>query len=327
MTLDPTALVGRVLGPYTVDQLLGQGGFAWVFAARLSGRRAVALKVLNPRYGGDRVIRDRFRREAATAAELQHPNIVPILDVGEADGLAYFSMDLFADSLGARLQREGPLGEAQLIRLGADIASGLAFAHERGVVHRDINVHNILLHEDGSGVIGDFGIAHALSSAKPQSRPPITLGTPQYMSPEHAQGRPVDGRSDIYSLGVTLYKAASGRTPFRASDWFELARMHVEEAPPRLRSSRPDLSTRFERVILRCLAKEPADRYRSATALRDELLQIAQRTRRTPSFGRTPDGHGIPPAASWRRYRWVLAPLVALVVIAAVAALVVWVGR
>ena len=299
-----------------------------MFAAEMQDGQAVALKVLKPRYGGDPIVEARFRREAETAANLRHPNIVRILDVGESGGLAYFCMELYPDSLAARLEREGPLEEGYLIQMGADVANGLQFAHQQGLVHRDINVHNVLLHASGGAVIGDFGIAHAITTARRESRARVTIGTPQYMSPEHARGELLDGRSDIYSLGVTLYKAATGTTPFTSTDWFELARMHLEESPRKPRSLRPELSVRIERIILRCLAKEPAERYPSAQALREELQHVGDRRRRTSGFGRVTvsatDSDSPSALDPWLK---VLLPVLALLVIGLVAALVVLAGR
>jgi serine/threonine-protein kinase len=327
MTLAPEALLGRVVGGFTLERLIGRGGFAWVFAARRADAAPAAVKILKPRYAGDRTVETRFRQEALTAAQLRHPNIVRILDVGRADGLTYFAMDLYPDSLASRLAREGPLAEPDLVRLGLDIASGLEFAHGKGVVHRDINVHNILLGPNGEAVITDFGIAGAVSTFTRPSGTHGTVGTPQYMSPEHAQGERLDGRSDLYSLGVTLYKAATGEVPFRSTDWFELARMHVEERPEKPRKRRPDLSARLERVILRCLAKDPPDRYQSAAALCEDLLQLGARDRITASFGRTTAGPALTSRVTrGERLRFLL-PLLAVVVVALIAALVVWVGR
>ena len=267
----PTDLVGRTVGPYDLERLLGQGGFAWVFRGRELDGTPVAVKVLMPRYAGDPQFERRFRNEAETAAQLQHPNIIRIRFVARSVNYVYFGMDLCADSLAARLQREGPLPEADIVRITGDVGQGLRFAHARGVIHRDLKPDNILLRSDGSAVITDFGIARALSGYVASTGVNMTIGTPQYLSPEQAQGRPLDGRVDFYSLGVTLFKAATGEVPFASTDWFELARMHVEDAPPSLRKKRPDLSKRFERVVMKCLAKHPDDRYRNASDLLADL--------------------------------------------------------
>src|SRR5205823_955625 len=189
-------------------------------------------------------------------------------------GYVYFGMDLCADSLAARLRREGPLPELDIVQITEDVAQGLGFAHGRGVIHRDLKPDNILLRSDGSAVISDFGIARALSGHVASTGVDMAIGTPQYLSPEQAQGRPLDARVDFYALGVTLFKAATGEVPFTSSDWFELARMHVEQAPPSLRKRRPELSNRFERVVMKWLAKHPDDRYRDAAQLLADLAQV-----------------------------------------------------
>jgi len=282
MTLDATALVGRLAGPYRLDRVLGEGGFSWVFAGHHDADgRPVAVKVLKPRYAGDPQFRRRFRNETEVASRLDHPNIVRIHEVGGDGDLAYFAMDLHPDSLGSVLEREGPLPEARLLRIAEDIGQALSYAHGQEVVHRDIKVDNILLAQDGRAVLTDFGIARVATTGATGTGPNMTIGTPHYISPEQAQGRPVDGRADLYALGVTLYKAATGELPFRSSDWFELARMHVEEPPTPPTSRRPELSGRFERVMLRCLAKHPDDRYPSAEALVSELAALAAGQRQT----------------------------------------------
>jgi len=267
----PTDLVGRTVGPYDLEGVLGQGGFAWVFRGRELDGSPVAVKVLKPRYAGDPQFERRFRNEAEMAAQLQHPNIIRIRFVARSGSYVYFGMDLCADSLAARLQREGPLPEPDIVRITEDVAQGLRFAHGRGVIHRDLKPDNILLRADGSAVISDFGIARALSGHVASTGVDMAIGTPQYLSPEQAQGRPLDARLDFYALGITLFKAAAGEVPFASSDWFELARMHVEDAPPSLRKRRPELSKRFERIVMKCLAKHPDDRYRDASELLGDL--------------------------------------------------------
>ena len=268
----PSDLLGRTVGPYDIERFLGQGGFAWVFAGRELDGTPVAVKILMPRYAGDPNLESRFRNEAETAAKLQHPNIIRIRFVARSGGYVYFAMDLCSDSLAARLEREGPLPEVDIVRVAHDVARALQFAHAQGVIHRDLKPDNILLHSDGRAVLSDFGIARAVSGYVASTGVNMTIGTPQYLSPEQAQGRPLDARLDFYALGVTLFKAAIGEVPFVSTDWFELARMHVEAAPPSLRKRRPQLSKRFQRVVMKCLAKHPDDRYRDAGAL---LLDLA----------------------------------------------------
>jgi len=288
MTGAPTDLVGRSLGPYHLERLIGQGGFAWVFVGREPDGTPVAVKLLKPRYAGDPNFEARFRNESETAAKLEHPNIVRIRSVSKAGPYVYFAMDLCADSLGARLAREGPLPELEIVHIAQDIARGLAFAHGQGVIHRDLKPDNILLRSDGRAVITDFGIARAISGYVASTGVNMTIGTPQYLSPEQAQGRSIDQRADFYALGVTLYKAATGEVPFTHSDWFELARMHVEDPPPALRKKRPELSKRFERVVFKCLAKHPDDRYQTATELAADLGDLAAQQGATPELGIAP---------------------------------------
>ena len=322
MTLDPQQLVGRELGGYTLDRLLGQGGFSWVFAARAANGSAGAVKVLKPRYAADPQFATRFRNEAKVASELDHPHIVRIHGVGTVGDLSYFAMDRYPDSLASILEREGPLAEARILAIAIDIADALSYAHAAGVVHRDIKVDNILIRSDGAAILTDFGIARAAGQAT-STGVNMTIGTPHYVSPEQAQGRTLDGRSDLYALGVTLYKAATGDLPFRSTDWFELARMHVEDPPTPPTARRPDLSHRFERVVLRCLAKHPDDRYPSAAELAADLRKIVAGSRMTveipmPALRTTAEraaGRGSQSPWLWRIGGVVLMVLVALLVV------------
>ena len=288
MTNAATDLVGQTLGPYTLERLLGQGGYAFVFAARQPDGTPVAIKVLKPRYAGDPQFESRFRNESETAAKLEHPNIIRIRSVAKTRDHVYFAMDLCADSLGARLAREGPLSEAGILRLARDITGALQFAHDQGVIHRDLKPDNVLIRSDGGAVLTDFGIARAVSGYTASTGVNMTIGTPHYLSPEQAQGRPLDQRADFYALGVTLYKAATGDVPFSSTDWFELARMHVEDPPPSLRKKRPELSKRFERVVLKCLAKHPDDRYANAAELRADLDEVEEKRRPSVTLGTAP---------------------------------------
>ena len=290
MTNAATDLVGRTLGPYSLERLLGQGGFAWAFVGREQDGTPVAIKVLKPRYAGDSQFESRFRNESETAAKLEHPNIIRIRSVAKTGEHVYFAMDLCADSLGARIAREGPLPEEDILRLARDITSALEFAHQQGVIHRDLKPDNVLIRSDGAAVLTDFGIARAVSGYVASTGVNMTIGTPHYLSPEQAQGRPLDQRVDFYALGVTLYKAATGEVPFSSNDWFELARMHVEDPPPSLRRKRPELSKRFERVVMKCLAKHPDDRYANAAELRADLDEVEQKGRPTATMGAAPVG-------------------------------------
>jgi serine/threonine-protein kinase len=288
MTVPAPDLLGRSLGPYRLERLLGQGGFAWVFLGRETDGSPVAVKVLKPRYAGDPQFESRFRNESQTAAKLQHPNIIHIRAVGKDGRNVYFGMDYCPDSLGARIARDGPLPEADLVRIARDVVRALGFAHAQGIIHRDIKPDNVLLREDGSAVLSDFGIARAVSGYTASTGHNMTIGTPQYLSPEQAQGRGLDHRVDFYALGVTLFKAATGEVPFNASDWFELARMHVEEPPPSLRKKRAEISKRLERVVVKCLAKHPDDRYQDDAELAADLDQVLGGKRPTVELGAAP---------------------------------------
>ena len=280
---------GTVLGPFTLDRLLGQGGFASVWAAHRADGGTAAVKILKPRYAGDEDFELRFRQESQFAANLSHPHIIKIGEIGREGMLVYFSMDLYPASLAIALA-DGPLPEPQLVGIMRDVAEALAFAHGQGVVHRDIKPDNILLTPEGQAVVSDFGIARAVSGYVSATGVNMTIGTPHYLSPEQAQGRPLDGRSDLYSLGITLYKAATGDLPFKSKDWYELARMHVEEPPAPPRIAHPDLSRKLERIILRLLAKHPDDRPATADELLAELEAMQDPDRDTRSF-RVPDAY------------------------------------
>ena len=323
MALDPDTLIGRTVGPYTIEELVGSGSFAWVFRARSPDAGAVAVKILRPRYSGDPQFDTRFRNEFQVASELRHPNVIRILDVGQDDAMTYFVMDYCPESLAARVERDGPLPETALLSVASQMCQALRFAHDAGFIHRDIKPDNILFTDSGRAVLADFGIAKAVSGFVAATGANMTIGTPHYLSPEQAQGRAMDGRTDLYSLGVTLYNASTGNLPFRSTDWFELARMHVEEAPARPRSLRPDLSERVERIILKLMAKHPDDRYQTARDLEQDLAEIQRASRATATFGSSTTS--APPVESGTRRRWIRNVL-AVVVVIVVAALVIVVG-
>jgi serine/threonine-protein kinase len=188
-------------------------------------------------------------------------------------------MPRLAGSLEAALGESTAVEEERIIAAARDIARALAFAHETGVIHRDIKPQNILF-DDDRAILSDFGIARAVAGYVSTTGKQLVLGTPHYISPEQARGMPLDGRTDIYALGVTMYRAATGELPFRSSDWFELARLHVEEPPVPPRTRKPELSKPLERIILTCLAKDREERYLSAAALADELDTLLKTTGR-----------------------------------------------
>ena len=274
----PERYLGRHLGRFRVDAIVGSGGFAWVYKGYDPELDIpVAIKVLKPQFAGEEAFETRFRHEASIAAKLRHPNIIRILAVGREGTAVYFVMDYLTAGLDSRLDMLGTLPETLLIRLGMDVAAALAFAHREGVIHRDIKIDNILFDEHGNAIVADFGIARAVSGYVEQTGTNMVVGTPQYFSPEQARGQTLDGRADIYSLGVTLFRAGAGVLPFRGDDWYEIARQHVEDEPPHPREFNPAMSEEMERIILKCLQKQPEDRYPTGDALRTELVQLLGR--------------------------------------------------
>ena len=250
-------------------------------ATRQGWESDIALKVLKPKYARDAQFTSRFLNESAVAGELRHPNIVRILDVGQDGEASYFAMPRFPTSLAQRLEAEPFLPEREVARTAQDIARALAFAHETGIIHRDIKAHNIMLDAQGVGVLTDFGIARTVASYVSTTGKQMTIGTPHYISPEQARGLPLDGRTDLYALGVTMYRAVTGQLPFRSSDWYELARLHVEEPPAPPREVRPEISRAFEKIVLTCLEKDRERRYPTAMELAEDLEGILTGKRST----------------------------------------------
>ena len=268
------ARVERVLTEhYTLDREIGRGGMGIVYQARDRRlKRQVAVKLLPPELAFRPEIRSRFLKEAETAAGLSHPNIVPIYAVDERDGLVYFVMACIdGETLGQRMQARGPLPPSEVRRILSEVADALAYAHARGVVHRDIKPDNILLDgESGRPMVTDFGIARAVSDSG-DSRLTATgmaIGTPAYMSPEQSAGeRDVDGRSDLYSLGVVGYQMLCGVPPFTAGSTPALLVKHLSERPVPISDRRPDTPPDLAEAVMRLLAKDPADRYATASDL------------------------------------------------------------
>ena len=259
-----------VSGRFSIERELGRGGMGIVFLARdVALDRPVAIKLLPPALASNPEHRARFLREARTAAGLSHPNIVPIHLVEEKDGLVYLVMALIdGESLGERVRRAGPLKPGEAARIVQEVAWALAYAHGRGVIHRDIKPDNILIdNATGRALVADFGIARVTGSAT-TSQQIETFGTLQYMSPEQASGASeIDGRADLYSLGVTAFFALTGRLPFEAAHPIALITMHVGTPAPPLRSVNRTVPARLAEVVDRCLAKDPGTRFESGEAL------------------------------------------------------------
>lgn len=271
----PERYLGRIVSKYRVTRHLGTGAFSWVYEAIDQDLEIpVALKILRPEFAGQPEAESRFRREAATAAKLRHRHIVSVRDVGLVDGAVFVAMDLYPSTLGRRLALVGRLSEPDCVRLGIDVAAGLSHAHASQIVHRDIKPDNILLDDQGSAVLADFGLARALTTVTAEHATAAVQGTPHYFSPEQARGADVDGRSDLYALGVTLFRAATGRLPFEGDDWYAVSRQHIEEPAPSARELVPELSEEFDAVLQRLLAKAPEARYASALQLVDALAAL-----------------------------------------------------
>ncbi len=269
-------LVAAVGAQYLVDAEIGRGGMAVVYRAtdvRLN--RRVAIKLLPPELAFNVDVRERFLREAQTSAQLTHPHIVPIYTVDEREGMVYFVMALVdGESLAQRLAREPQLPIDDARRILADVADALSYASSRGVVHRDVKPDNIML-ERGTGraVVTDFGIARAAAGDSRLTVTGVAVGTPAYMSPEQALGeRDLDGRSDIYSLGVVGYQMLAGRTPFRASNTPAMLVKHISETPHPIASLRPDVPPGLAQAVMRALAKKPEERWSDAAEFRAAIL-------------------------------------------------------
>jgi len=268
-------VIAAVGGQYDVQAEIGRGGMAVVYAAAdLRLRRRVALKVLPPEFAFRDDVRRRFQREAEMSARLSHPNIVPIYSVDEKDGLVYFVMALVeGESLASLLMRTPRLPVPAARRILHDVADALAYAHAHGVIHRDIKPDNILLDaESGRPMVTDFGIARAAESDAQLTVTGIAVGTPAYMSPEQSMGeRELDGRSDVYSLGVVGYQMLAGELPFKASNTPAMMMKHVSTLPLPLRERRADCPPALAMAVDRSLAKKPEDRWPGAAAFRDAL--------------------------------------------------------
>ena len=263
---------------YEILRQVARGGMAEVYLARdqLLDRR-VALKVLFPELSIDRSFVERFRREAQSAANLSHPNIVSVYDWGEEDDTYFIVMEYIdGKPLSALLRAQGPLLADRAASIGADVAAALAFAHRNGVVHRDVKPGNVLLDGNDHVKVTDFGIARAANTKENLTQTGAVMGTATYFSPEQAQGYGVDPRSDVYSLGVVLYEMVTGRPPFAGDNPLTIAYKHVREAPVPPRQVNPAIPAAFEAIILQAMAKDPDDRYGTADELRADLVRYQQ---------------------------------------------------
>ena len=266
-------MVGKKFGAYEIKEEIGRGGMGIVYrAVQISLGREVAIKVLPPQLAVEKEFVKRFYREAQSAANLKHPNIVTIHDVGEEDGTYYFAMEyLDGGSLEDRIEKQGAYSLEEAVAIISQMAVALDYAHKNGIIHRDIKPGNIIIDEEGRAVITDFGIAKAAYDQK-LTKTGMTVGSPEYMSPEQVKGREIDGRADLYALGIVFYRMLCGEVPFTGDSAVSIAYQHVNEPIPPISALRPDLPQYADRILQKLLAKDPDNRFQSGR----ELIQSLQ---------------------------------------------------
>ncbi|MFQ5923846.1 MAG: serine/threonine protein kinase [Anaerolineales bacterium] len=256
-------LKGKTLGRYELLEDIGQGGMSTVYKARdLDKKKKVAVKVLTPYVAQEPKFRARFDREIKLLKDLEHENIVPVLNYGEEEGITYIVMPYYpGGTLQDRTDNDG-LGLDEIGRFMVDVTAALEYAHEKGIVHRDIKPSNILLDEDGHAMLSDFGFAY-VSETSHSLTGSVLIGTPAFMSPEQCSGEDVDACSDQYSLGAVLYQLTTGRLPYDGDTPMSVVIKHINDPLPRPRYLNPHLPDVLEAVILKAMAKDPEDRYQS----------------------------------------------------------------
>jgi len=293
-----TILVGQTIDKYQIIEEIGQGGMATVYRAyQESLNRSVAMKVLAGHLSKETAFRQRFAREAKAVAQLSHPHVLPIYDYGEEESLDIVYLVTELVSGGTLKDKMGHAFEPHdAVRISCEIASALDIAHQRGIVHRDVKPSNILLTEDGRTLLTDFGIAKMVAGTQ-YTRTGTSVGTPAYMSPEQAKGEQIDGRSDIYSLGVMLYEMLTGKQPFQGDTPLAVAHQHVFQAPIAPRQFISTIPKRLEKVVLQAMAKKPEDRYSTAAEFARALNRATGR-RRLPIFTSARSRETIDPGAT-----------------------------
>ena len=302
---------------YEIIRKLGAGGMATVYLAReMALDREVAVKVLPRSFLRDSDFIERFKNEARVAANLEHPHIVRIYQISEEKDLCYFVMSFIpGGSIGDEIKKHGTIEIDDLIQWGIDVCSALGYAHDHGVIHRDLKPDNIMLDKSRRAVVMDFGIARAAVGTR-LTQTGAVIGTPQYMSPEQARGKEIDGRSDIYSFGLVLYQMTTGTLPFQSSDAASLMYMHVHEAPVSPDVRNPKVPAWLRDIILKCLAKNPEDRFATAAELKKALAE-----RLKPKLTKT---MLIPEHAAKKRTGIIFAIAASLIVLAAAAGAYWW---
>lgn len=271
-------MLGKKIGPYYLEGVISGGTFTVIYRALDENGQVVALKLLAPPHGAGPDILARFEREAKTTSRLKHPNIVPVLDSGRLDNLAYLTMPLIqGETLADLLKRKTRLDEVTVIDIGWQIANALDYAHSQGVIHRDVKPSNVMLTSDDHAMLTDFGVAQTLDDPGLTQAGHI-IGTPAYMAPEQAlESQTVDGRADLYSLGVMLYRMITGRLPFSGTTP-QLLHAHVYDRSP-APSAAVKLSPTLDALILRLMAKNPNDRYQTGAMVAQTLSRLSHQLR------------------------------------------------
>lgn len=267
-------LIGKSFGPYRVEGILGEGGMAVVYRGfQESLNRHVAIKVLRGDLARDQTFIARFRREALAVAGLSHPNILHVYDAGMDHGVYYLVMDYVPGGSLQDLMARGPLEPERAATIVAQIADALDYAHQQGIVHRDVKPSNILMTRDGRPLLTDFGIAKALYGSTHLTRTGSSIGTPAYMAPEQAEGQPTDGRTDIYALGIVLFEMVTGKVPFHADTPMAVLYKQLHATPPPLTQVSPYVPEWLGSAVQRALEKQPAARFQRASELATALRQ------------------------------------------------------
>ncbi len=282
-------LVGAQLGDYQILERLGKGGMGAVYRARqISMDRDVALKVMRPELAKRPEFVENFNREARLAGQLQHPGVIAIHDFGEAEGRLFFSMEYVpGETAFERLERHGAFAPTEVARVSLTVAEALAHAHQRGILHQDIKPDNILLATDGRVKLADLGLARVMSFGEDEANKPA-LGTPQYVAPEVARRQPADTRSDIYSLGATMFHLATAHPPYRGERATAILEQHLSSPVPDPRERNPALPDPLAEIIMRCMAKDPARRYASAQEVAASLAAFLAAHKERAAHGRRP---------------------------------------
>ncbi len=268
--------VGQLIADrYELKEIVGSGGMSTVYRAfDTLLERHVALKILHDQYGEEQEYVERFRREARAVAQLSHPNIVTVIDRGEEDGRQFIVFELIdGENLKELVARGGPLPVRRVLELGLEVGRALSFAHEQGLVHRDVKPQNVLLNEDGQAKVTDFGIVRSLDAVG-QTETGTVLGTSHYIAPEQARGERVDTQTDVYSFGVVLYELLAGDVPYPGDNFVSVAMKHVNDEVPSVLERRPDTPLRLASLIEHCMAKLPAGRPASMDDVVSELESV-----------------------------------------------------